>query len=298
MVKTAGFIVELRDVHLVLRGGRELQVDTLAVEPGQRVALFGGTGAGKSLLLRLLGGTIRPGAGQRIAAPSLGPPGGVQLVPRYPKIPAFLTPQQVLALAYRGMGVVQRAARTAEALAAADLYGVRHRPLYGLSEGSRLALSVAKAAAMRPALLLLDDCTRTLPEPVARRIWQYLEDRRAEDGLTVVFATTRSDEAEEADRVVLMDGGRILRTAPPHELLAAASAHRVTVEALDARQVSRTIRGGFDLEVEDEDRRVTFRASDGGLAAADLFRHAGDIVRMVTVRRPSLWDVLDELRRL
>jgi ABC-2 type transport system ATP-binding protein len=150
---------------------------------------------------------------------------------------------------------------------------------------------------MHPAVLLMDDCTASLPEPAANRIWQYLEELRQEYGLTLIYATTRSDEAEEADVVVMMDHGRVLRVASPGELLAAVPTQQVMVEALDPKLVSRTIRGTFHVEVEEEKNAVTFRTADGALAAADLFRHAGDTVRMVTVERPSLWDALAELTR-
>ena len=297
MEKPAGPQVELRDVRVQLPGHAELQVASLAVDAGQRVALFGGAGAGKSLLLRVLAGRVQPSTGSRVVAPNLRSQGDMQFVPRAPAGPGFLTCQQVLALAYRSMSGVQRASRAAEALAAADLYPVRHRRLSSLSDGSRLALRIATAAGMHPAVLLMDDCTASLPEPAANRIWQYLEELRQEYGLTLIYATTRSDEAEEADVVVMMDHGRVLRVASAGELLAEVPTQQVMVEALDPKLVSRTIRGTFHVEVEEEKNAVTFRTADGALAAADLFRRAGDTVRMVTVERPSLWDALAELTR-
>lgn len=297
MGRSAQVIIELRGVSVLLPRGQGLHAGSITIEAGQRVALFGSAGAGKSLLLRLIAGALRPHAGERIAAPSLRTRGAVRFVPRVPKLPSFLTPQQLLTMAYRRMGPVHRAARTAEVLAAADLYPVRHRPLYALSDASRLALAIAKAAGERPVLLLLDDCLSALSEPASRRMWQYLDERREEDGVTIVHATSHTDEAEAADIVVMMDGGRVLKAAPPNELLALAPAHRIVVEALDAHQVSRTIRGAFDIEVEEATREITVRVPDAAAGTADLLRHAGDVVRMVTMRRPSLWDVLAELRR-
>jgi len=266
---------------------------------GARLAVFGGVGAGKSAALRVLSGRTAPAQGsvRLLGRTPRAAAGAVGYAAQTPRLAGLATVYQTLAFhaARAGSGSAQRAAALAGALAACDLQGLRDRLVRELSHRERTLLGIASAIARRPSILFLDDITASLPPATAAALWGHLDDRRLEDGLTVVHATTSSQEAERADVVVLLRAGRVVACESPGALLARAAADTLTVEAADPRAVRRTLRGIFDVEIAECGDSLRFRAADGELAAAGLLRHPTGGVRTIYLRRPTLWDVLDAL---
>ncbi|HXG23286.1 MAG TPA: ATP-binding cassette domain-containing protein, partial [Chthonomonadales bacterium] len=218
-------------------------------------------------------------------------------VPEVSALPGLFTPHQVLAqrmVAYK-VPSAHRAARMAEMLDLCDLYPHRDHPLRELSQGQRIALGLATALVHHPAVLLLDNVIATLAAHLRKRLQEYLDARRAADGLTLIHATTRSEEAEKADRVLLLEEGRTLAWGKPEALLADHAVDTLTVEAVDTQAVKRTLRGIFDVEITETEDGLRFSAPDGIATTAHLFRHPTGGVRTVYVRRPNLWDVLEKL---
>ena len=278
-------------------GARDI---TLTAAQGESIALFGGSGSGKTTLLKLLAGQLGPQSGMvRILGRA---PRSVRKQVSYAgenaRLNPLLTAHQVVAhqVARHDVAVAQRPARITEVLELVELYELRDRPVRELSGGQRTALTIAAALAPRPALVLMDNLTPSLPPGVAGKIYSYLDARRTKDGLTLVHATTLSSEAERADRVLLLDAGCPLAFDTPDQLISNHSADTVTIEAADPDAVQRTLRGIFDVEIEATDGGLTFRAADGMATAAHLFRHPPGGVRTVYVQRPTLWDVIEMLK--
>ena len=215
-----------------VRYGSTLALDHVwfRAEPGQVSAVVGGDGAGRTTLLRCLAGALaadqRPGPAPAAAADRVpvrrlgdlpGPVGGGEPgVPRH-RLPAARrpTPRQ----------------RSAELLARAGLAGARDRLAGRLSGGMRQKLGVIAAMLHRPDLLVLDEPT-TGVDPVSRADLWWLIARAAADGAAVVLATSYLDEAERADRVLVLDAGRELACGTPEEIVAAMPG---TLRVSDAR---------------------------------------------------------------
>jgi ribosome-dependent ATPase len=292
-------ILDLFEVCYQYRHGGVKDISFSAAS-GESIALFGDSGCGKTILLKLLSGQLGPQSGMvrvfgrapRSVRKQVGHAAeGARLNPLF-------TPQQIVSyqVARQDVPGPQRHARTAEALEVTGLSEVRDLPVRELSRGRRTALIIAEALAPRPALLLLDNLISALAPGVADKIFSYLEARRAKDGLTVVHATTASSEAERADKVLLLDAGCPLAFEPPEQLIGRHSADTVTLEAADPEAVQRTLRGIFDVEIEATAKGLIFKAADGMATAAHLFRHPPGGVRTVYVQRPTLWDVIETLK--
>lgn len=291
--------VEVLEASIRFRRGGGVCDISFAAAPGEYVALFGGSGSGKSTLLRLLSGRLVAEAGtvQVFGKCPRGARNRIGYMPEVLTLPGLFTPHQVLAqrMTAHDVPAAQRAARMAEMLDLFDLYPPRDRPLRELSQGQRMAVGLAAALAHHPTVLLLDNVTASLPARLRKRLQDYLDARRAEDGLTLIHATTRSEEAEKADRVLLLAEGRALAWGKPEALLADHAVDTLTVEAADPQAVRRTLRGIFDVEITETGDGLRFSALDGIATTAHLFRHPAGGVRTVYVRRPNLWDVLDRL---
>jgi ABC-2 type transport system ATP-binding protein len=292
--------IEVADLCLRYRRGPAVEGLSFTVEPGESVAVFGGSGSGKSTLLRLLAGGLKPevgfvrvlGRAPRSVRRRIGYVGDGRWVK------SLFSPHQVLSqsMVRHLVPGAQRPARMAEMLELLGLYADRDRPTRELSHGLQHAVAIAAELVHRPAVLLLDNVYAGLPTPDAERLRAYLEGRSRKFGLSVILATTRSEEAEQADRVLLMDEGHPLAIGSPAELLSRHATDVVTVEAADPEAVRKTLRGVFDVEITETGRGLRFATQDGVQTAAHLFRHPAGGPRVVYVRRPTLWDVIERLK--
>jgi ABC-2 type transport system ATP-binding protein len=203
-----------------VRYGRRLALDqvTFRARPGQVSAVVGGDGAGRSTLLRCLGGALAPSSGT-VRRP---PQRDIGYLPASSGTYPDLTVAENLAFraaAYQ-LPAAAAAGRSATFLARAGLAAARHRLAGQLSGGMRQKLGVIAAMLTRPALLVLDEPT-TGVDPVSRAdLWSLIA-RAAADGAAVVVATSYLDEAERAAAVLVLDAGSQLAVGTPDQIVAA-----------------------------------------------------------------------------
>jgi ABC-type multidrug transport system ATPase subunit len=189
------------------RRTRALQGVDLDVRAGESVALLGPNGSGKTTLLTILAGVGRRDEGTvEWSEPAAG---AVGWVPQHPAVYSRLTTRENLLLfaGLEGAGDVD--ARTDDLLRAADLTEFADRRASELSTGTLQRLNFAIALAGRPSVLLLDEPTGTVSPDQRRRLWEWLERMRADEGLALVFSTQSVDEASRhADRMLVLAEGR------------------------------------------------------------------------------------------
>jgi len=191
--------------RVVLRG-----VD-LAVRDGELVALVGPNGAGKSTLLALLAGALEPSAGtiERVDDVRVG------WVPQRAAFYDRLTARENLELFGQLEGEPEHAKVAQQLLIRFDVPA--DRPTHTLSVGNRQRLNVALALLGSPRVLLLDEPTAALDPGQRRRLWETVTALRDEGG-SVVFATQNLEEIElYADRVAVLQRGRLTFVGPTAE---------------------------------------------------------------------------------
>jgi ABC-type multidrug transport system ATPase subunit len=271
------------------------------VQRGERIALFGPQAAGKSTLLALLGGRLEPDEGEieLLSVGSADPGSRAGLALQSDSMRHGSSPRHLLtsALSSAHVPLSQRPARLAEALDVSGLYSRADRPVRELSYTAVHCLRIALAIVSRPEIILVDDLLR-LMSPDQQNHWlDFLDHRRHVDGATVVHATTDSRQAETADRVLLLDRGRMIGLDTPGSLIEKCAGQEIVVEAMDVDRVHRTLRGIAQVEAVSSHDGVRFYTADGAAVAAHLFRHPLPGLRSVFVRRPDLWDCLAEMSR-
>jgi ABC-type sulfate/molybdate transport systems ATPase subunit len=210
------------------RGGRDvLEIDGLDLSAGERLAVLGPNGAGKTTLLRLMAGLEAPSAGvvEVDAVRTVHADANVRRRIAYATQRAGLLSTSVLRnvelpLRWRGMG---RAARRHRALSALGRLGVEHladRPAPALSGGEAQRVSLARALALEPRLLLLDEPAAALDTEARRSFLDDLAALLADRTITVVHVSHRPEEALRlADRVAVLVDGTVRRLATPSRLL-------------------------------------------------------------------------------
>ena len=218
-----GAVVSLHNVRH-RRGGRDvLAIDQLDLRAGERLAVLGPNGAGKTSLLRLLAGLDVPTAG-RVEIDGV-PIADAEVETRrhvgYATQRSGLLSTSVirnveLPLRWRGMDA---AVRRAAALAALERLNVAHladRKAPSLSGGEAQRVSLARALAIDPRLLLLDEPAAGLDADARRAFFDDLEEALSDGGTTVVHVSHRAEEALRlGDRIAVLIGGTVRQLGEP-----------------------------------------------------------------------------------
>jgi tungstate transport system ATP-binding protein len=211
--------LRLQSVGFRIGDARLLDGIDLDIDPGATLVMVGANGAGKSLLLRLCHGLIAPTSG--LIASRLGV--GIGRAERTRQAMAFQRPVLLrrsavanirFALAARGIAWRFRQRRAHEALERFGLADLAHRPAWVLSGGEQQRLTLARAWALEPELLLLDEPTSALDPAATLAVEEAIRAFRAM-GITVVMSTHDLGQARRlADTVAFLARGRLVEHAP------------------------------------------------------------------------------------
>jgi ABC-type sulfate/molybdate transport systems ATPase subunit len=222
-----GSVLSLRAIRH-RRGGREvLRIDALDVAAGERLAVLGPNGAGKTTLLRLMAGLEAPSEGtvEIDGVETVHADASLRRRIGYATQRAGLLSTSVrrnVELPLRWRGVPREARRTA-ALEALRRLGVEHvadRPAPALSGGEAQRVSLARALALDPRLLLLDEPAAGLDAEARRSFLDDLAGLLADRAISVVHVSHRPEEAlRHADRVAVLVDGAVRQLAEPFRLL-------------------------------------------------------------------------------
>jgi tungstate transport system ATP-binding protein len=206
----------LHAVRYAAGGATLIDGVSLTIAPGRRTVLVGPNGAGKSLLLRLLHGLIRPTGGQ-VAGAGVGQ---AMVFQRPVLLRRTALANVAYALAVRGVGRAERAARAYAALDRFGLAALAGRPARVLSGGEQQRLAIARAWATRPSVLLLDEPTSALDPAATRAVEDAVRAIDAE-GVSVVMSTQDLGQARRlAEDLVVLHRGRVADAGPAARVFA------------------------------------------------------------------------------
>lgn len=187
----------------------------LQLRRGERLALVGANGSGKTTLLRVLHGLLPCQGGRELCVGAGEPAPVMAMVFQRPFLLSLSVRANVmLGLWLRGVPRRERTTRCATALQRVGLAGLQARRATALSGGQQQRLALARAWALRPDLLLLDEPTANL-DPSAKREVERLVDEIAAEGTTVVMSTHNLGQAKRmASRVAYLEAGRLVVDLP------------------------------------------------------------------------------------
>jgi iron complex transport system ATP-binding protein len=225
-------VIELERITVALGGRPVLEEVTMRVEEGGWTTLIGANGAGKTTLLRAVAGALACDGSVAVAGrdprriPVQQRARDVAIVWQSPSLPLDMSVLEYVMLGRTAhLGMLGRAGAgdeqaTAEALRRLDLGALAARQLGALSGGERQRATLARALAQEAPVLILDEPTTALDVGRQQEALELVSQLREERRLTVLGAMHDLTLAGQyADRLALLDRGRLVRHGPPGEVL-------------------------------------------------------------------------------
>jgi ABC-2 type transport system ATP-binding protein len=300
-------VIEVND--LAKRFGDLTAVDCVSfdVEEGELFGFLGPNGAGKTTTINMLCTLLKPTsgsasiAGHDVATDQNGVRQAIGLIFQEPTLDERLTAWQNLtfhALLY-DVDKTLFDERTEELLEMVELTDRIKESVKKYSGGMKRRLEIARGLLHRPRVLFLDEPTIGLDPQTRSHIWEYLHRVRESEGTTLFLTTHYMDEAEQCDRIAVIDHGEIIALDTPENLKGLVGGDVVTIAVENDTAVTRVLAERLDLETRSgADNTLVVEVDNGGAAIPriiDTLTHEGHEVTSVQLARPTLEDVFIKL---
>jgi ABC-2 type transport system ATP-binding protein len=269
------------------------------VHPGEIFGFLGPNGAGKSTTISMLCTLLRPTSGSAqvagfdVVRQRAQVRRNIGLVFQDPTLDEYLTAEENLRFHAELYGVPRHETETriGRVLQMVDLTDRRKGLVRLFSGGMKRRLEIARGLLHSPRVLFLDEPTVGLDPQTRASIWTYVQELRRREDITMFLTTHYMDEAEVADRIAIMDAGRIVALDTPDALKASIGKDRVRVRTADDAATITVLKERFHLEATTSEGEVAFYVADGEAFVPRLFAELGVPITAVSVARPTLDDV-------
>ncbi len=275
------------------------------VPAGQVFGFLGPNGAGKTTTISMLCTLLKPTSGRaaingydvllekRQVRKSIG------LVFQDPSLDERLTALENLqfhAVAYK----VPRALRKERISEVLDMVSLTDRAdsrVETFSGGMKRRLEIARGLLHYPKVLFLDEPTIGLDPQTRNYIWEYIEDLKRREGITIFLTTHYMEEAEHCDRIAIIDTGKIIALDTPEALKDNVGGDVIKLRTEDDESAEAELLSRFpELELlTDPECRLCFKTRKGEEFIPDLIRDFGTKIVSVSIHRPTLDDVFLQL---
>ncbi len=298
-----GAMVEVRDLVRSFGEIEAVRGVSFEIREGEIFGFLGPNGAGKTTTINMLCTLLKPSAGSAtlngfdVQHDRSDVRRSIGLVFQQPTLDEYLTAEQNLRFHAYAYGIPRelRDQRMRELLEMVELWDRRGTPVRNFSGGMKRRLEIARGLLHHPRVLFLDEPTLGLDPQTRRSIWNYLLDLRERENLTIFLTTHYMDEAENADRIAVIDHGEIQALDSPAGLKAMVGGDLVTVGAEDLDAAVAEIRDRFDIEATKGHDTLTFHVDGGESFLPEFVRGFSQPVTSIGLRKPTLDDVFLEV---
>ena len=269
------------------------------VKAGEIFGLLGPNGGGKSTLFRILSTMMAPTggraevAGHDVARDPSAVRRSIGVVFQTQSLDKALTVGENLRAqghlhGLSGPKLRERMEQVMERLGLADR---RNDLVETLSGGLKRRVEIAKGLLHRPVVLLMDEASTGLDPGARRDLWQYVEELRSREGVTILLTTHILDEADRCDRLVLLHQGHIVAEGTPAQLRSRIGGDVVVLETADAAGLARQIETRFGLTPSVMDGVLRVEIANGHRFITEVVEAFPGAIDSVGLHKPTLEDV-------
>jgi ABC-2 type transport system ATP-binding protein len=273
------------------------------ITEGEIFGFLGPNGAGKTTTINMLCTLLKPTAGRAtvngydVLRQRSEVRRSIGLIFQEPTLDEYLTAEQNLrfhAYAYKIPKEV-REKRIDELLELVELSDRRKNKVRTFSGGMKRRLEIARGLLHNPRVLFLDEPTLGLDPQTRRHIWDHILTLRRQNNLTIFLTTHYMDEAENSDRITIIDRGRIIALDTPDKLKDALGGDVVTLKAEDSDAAALELKEKYGLSPVIQNGAITFSIPQGEKFLPKLMETFQSRILSIGIRRPTLDDVFLKL---
>ncbi|MBI2861279.1 MAG: ATP-binding cassette domain-containing protein, partial [Chloroflexi bacterium] len=292
--------------NLVVKYGDLVAVKGISfqLEPGEIFGFLGPNGAGKTTTINVLCTLLKPTSGRAtlngfdVVQHPASVRQSIGLVFQDPSLDDQLTAWENLEFhgVLYNIPAAARRQRMEQLLKMMELWDRRNNMVRTFSGGMKRRLEIARGLLHHPKVLFLDEPTLGLDPQTRSHIWQYLLSLRRQEGITIFLTTHYMDEANQADRIAIIDYGEIAALDTPENLKSMVGGDVITLKTANDAQVADELRQRFQLPISlDGTEGIHLEVPDGTTFIPTLVATVGVQVISVNLRRPTLDDVFLKL---
>ncbi len=276
---------------------------SFSVKEGEIFGFLGPNGAGKTTTINILCTLLKPTDGQAkvngydVIKERSQVRQSIGLVFQEPSLDDYLTAEQNLRFHGYAYGVPRNVLepRLKELLEMMELWDRRKGKINTYSGGMKRRLEIARGLLHHPRVLFLDEPTLGLDPQTRRRIWDYIHDLRKRENLAIFMTTHYMDEAENCDRIAIIDYGRTVALDTLEKLKDGIGGDVISVKTEDNEEAMRLLEGQYKLKPGIENGIISFTVPHGEEFLPKFV--SGFPLRLLSIglRRPTLEDVFLKL---
>ena len=276
---------------------------SFTIDRGEIFGFLGPNGAGKTTMISMLCTLLIPTGGRAtvngfdVVKNKLAVRKSIGLVFQDPSLDERLTALENLifhAMIY-GIGKADRDRRIPDVLELVELSGRQNDLVKTFSGGMKRRLEIARGLLHRPKVLFLDEPTLGLDPQTRYHIWEYVQQLIEDEGLTIFLTTHYMDEAENCDRIAIIDDGELIAMNTPEELKESIGGEVVLIVAEDNRKASLEIKDKFNIAVQEVNGELSLKVANGSHFMPELIKALETTVISISLRKPTLEDVFLDL---
>ena len=291
--------------NLIKKFGDLVAVDDISfsVARGEIFGFLGPNGAGKTTTINILCTLSKPTSGRAtidgfdVVRQQSQVRQSIGLVFQDPSLDERLSGLQNLrfhAMVYSVPASI-REQRIEQVLRMVELWDRRNSQVRTYSGGMKRRLELARGLLHYPKVLFLDEPTLGLDPQTRSRIWEYILKLRQREGTTIFLTTHYMDEVENADRIAIIDYGKLVAVDTPEGLKKIVGKDIISVKTDDDDRAAEEVRFRYRIEARHDSNGLTFEVASGEEFLPTFIREFGTKILSVSLRRPSLDDVFLKL---
>jgi ABC-2 type transport system ATP-binding protein len=276
---------------------------TFSVEKGEIFGFLGPNGAGKTTTINVLCTLMRPTSGTayingfQVTEDPNNVRKSIGLIFQEPSLDEKLTAEENLD--FHGMIYDiprdTREERKKELLEMVELYDRRKDAVKTYSGGMKRRLEIARGLLHQPRILFLDEPTLGLDPQTRNHIWNYIHHLRDEKGITIFMTTHYMDEAENCDRIGIIDYGKIVAMDTPDNLKTSVGGDIITLRTANDEMAEEEIGEKYHLSVRRDEKGIHLEVEDGEEFIPQFISSFSTQINSINLRRPTLDDVFLKL---